>query len=433
MSKLHDLIEAGDKQAFLDAVAALPGDDTKAVNEVEGQNQDTVLHRAVQAGWHDVIPALVAAGADLAKKDFYEADALFTAVDLNQYDAARALLEAGAKPDTRKFMTGITALQLAIETQNLKMVELLLDAGADIAQRTPQGNGRNAFHYAATSSRDIMDVLLKHPGAADVVSDIADIDKKKQSALRIALEHGDRALVEKLIRYGVDVNEMDDNGETPLYYVIAHRKSREDALPLIRLLLESGADVAKAKNYWDETPLFPAVSTGFAEAVRLLLDLGLDAAQQSHLQQTPLHLAAEKWNANIINMLAANGADVNATDRWNRTPLHIAAKSNRLDVVKALLDLGADPFLKDKDRKTPRDYALAPYQQNVASLLSQKEAELEIRQYGYDIYQKKKKADAAAAKSENENKRDTGYSRYSPQRGGRFQNKHSSHRFGNRR
>ena len=27
----------------------------------------------------------------------------------------------------------------------------------------------------------------------------------------------------------------------------------------------------------------------------------------------------------------------------------------------------------------------------------------------------------------------TGYSRYSPQRGGRFQNKHSSHRFGNRR
>jgi len=161
-------------------------------------------------------------------------------------------------------------------------------------------------------------------------------------------------------------------------------------MPMVRLLLKRGADVDKLVNYWNETPLYPAVKESFTEAVKLLLDLGLSAKHRSQLQETPLHLAAEKWNEEIVKMLVTNGAEVDARNRIKRTPLHVAAHANRLKVVEALLEAGADPFLKDQNGKTPRDLAPAEFQRSVARALDRKEQEIEIKRDGYTAYWNRK-------------------------------------------
>lgn len=425
MSLLHDLINAGKKQELLDILRSSDTEELAAVvNAPFGEKEQTPLHAAVIAGWPDVIPALVRAGADTGKKNFYEDTPLYTAVEAGAYDSASALLQSGADANTRRFKHGITALQTAIEKKDVKLIQLLLDYGADASVKTPPDeHGLNAFHYAAKTGTQIMGMLL-HSGGAPGVHDFGRDGKKDVSALRIALGRSDRDMVEQLLDYGVDVNEMDDNGETPLYYLLAHRDTREQSLPLIHLLLHRGADLDKLRNFWDETPLFPAVRESFTEAASLLLSLGLDAKQKSHTGETPLHLAAEKWDVKIVRELIANGAELEAKNRNQRTPLHVAAHANRMKIVQALLDAGADPFAKDKNGKTPRDLAPAAFQQGVNNLLSRKEQEIEIKKEGYNNWwQRKATEDDAPARNPQNRPR-----HFRP----RAKN-HSSKHFGNRR
>jgi len=391
VSLLHALAAQGKKDEFLAALAEIPAPQLAAALNKPSENQEqvTVFHEVVRAGWADLVPRLVGMGADPRIKTFYEVDALYLAVARNDGPTAEALLQNGANVNSRRFDDQLTALQLAIEEKHPQMVELLLRHGADVALRTPPEKGENAYHYAARSSPAMMDMLLKHPGAA-AVHEIAETGGRSLSPLRLALVRADREMVEKLLDYGVNVNETDDNGETPLFYLLAHSPSREEAMPMLRLLVQRGADVEKARNFWDETPLFPAVKESFTEAVSLLLDRGLDAKHKSRLEVTPLHLAAEKWNVEVVRLLLRHGAEVDARNRIKRTPLHVAAHANRPKVVEALLEAGADPFAKDQNGKTPRDLAPAEFQREVFRLLDRKEQEIEIKRDGYSAYWNRK-------------------------------------------
>ena len=388
-SGLQALILSGQKDRLLDAFQNQREEVVAIINHQNKSDAKTALHLAVEAGWNDIIPLLINAGANTELKNGVDETPLFFAVDHGKFDGAQTLLQNGAHAETRKFNDGITALQVAIEEKDLPLIRLLLDYDASVATKTPPTDtGMNAFHYAAKTTPEIMSLLLEQPDAAAVHEIYVD-DKKRLSALRTALEHSDKAMVTLLLDYGVDVNEKDDNGETPLYYLLAHRDSRESTMPFVRLLIKRGADLDKVSNFWEETPLFPAVRASFTEAVDLLLSLGAEAKHTSYLQETPLHLAAENYDARIVKALISHGAELEAQNRLKRTPLHVAAHANRLDVVKELLDAGADPFAKDRDGKIPSDLAPAPYQQNVRRLLLQKEQEVEIKKYGYDMYSRR--------------------------------------------
>jgi ankyrin repeat protein len=276
-------------------------------------------------------------------------------------------LRNGMNPNGRLRDDEPTPIQMAIENKNLDLVKLFTAFGADLLARTPKETGRNAYHYAALSTPEIMTHLLQQPqreGAEAMYSE----KTKPLSCLRLALRAEDRKMTELLLDYGLSVNERDDNGETPLHFILGNRKSREAAMPLVRLLIERGADTgAKAWNFWDESPLFPAVRDQFTEAVQLLLDLGGNAAEKNHLGETLLQAAAETWDAKTVKLLIEHGAELESKNRIGRTALHIAAHMNRLDVVKTLLAAGADPFAKDQAGRTPDRLCPADFQKNVHS------------------------------------------------------------------
>lgn len=79
-----------------------------------------------------------------------------------------------------------------------------------------------------------------------------------------AVKRGDHAAVEAIVAGGVDLNEQDENGWTPLNWAAG----RGD-VEVLRLLLDKGADVLKVGRD-QRTPYMIALAASQREAARLL-------------------------------------------------------------------------------------------------------------------------------------------------------------------
>ena len=379
-SGLQVLIATNRKARVLEALQDQPEEIEQIINYQTPKSEKSALHYAVEAGWGADIKKLTDAGAALELQDKDGRTPLHCAVLKKDLGAVEALLAAGANINARIRVADETPLQLAIQAGDLAMVQLLVAHKASVTLRTPLGDGLNAYHMAASQTPEMMQALLQHEDR-EAAMEFCKIEKHTSSALRIALSHSDLPMVKMLLDYGVSVNEMDDNGETPLFHLLGHRDSREKSMKFMKLLIENGADIAKAENFWSETPLFAAARSGFHEAVELLLELGAKPDHRSHLDETPLHLAAETYDVKTVQMLIDAGAEIDARNRIGRTALHVAAHANRLDVVKALLAAGADPFAKDDKRKTPDELCLADFQKNTRREIEYKQMELEYTEH----------------------------------------------------
>jgi ankyrin repeat protein len=109
------------------------------------------------------------------------------------------------------------------------------------------------------------------------------------------------------------------------------------------------------------TPLLFAVRDGNAPMLRLLLELGADIQQPSGNHTSPLLIALLNGQVGIATELLARGANPNPADDYHRAPLFAAIELRNfnhekypflyddgrdpIDLIKALLQKGADPNL----------------------------------------------------------------------------------------
>jgi uncharacterized protein len=98
--------------------------------------------------------------------------------------------------------------------------------------------------------------------------------------LEYAIYWSPLAFVAELIRLGADVNYDDPAGFPPLIAALSSR--RPDMAEIVRLLLDSGADVEQ-RGINDWTPLHYAVAERDPEAVKMLLAHGADPAQRTRI------------------------------------------------------------------------------------------------------------------------------------------------------
>jgi ankyrin repeat protein len=212
-----------------------------------------------------------------------------------------------------------------------------------------------------------------------------------------------RTAIENFLALGVDPNEPEPDGTTPLMRAV-HGQMPNTA----QLLIDAGADVQKANSY-GVTALYIAARAGDSSATRMLLAAGADAnAALPTSGETVLMTAAKAGDPATVAALltggiegvsladlgearaaariaeaagysllpnpaiATNYADVNARDRWyGRTPLMIAAAEGHLDAVRLLIEAGSDLNLADAEGSTALSLARSYGHLDVAAVLEE--------------------------------------------------------------
>lgn len=158
-----------------------------------------------------------------------------------------------------------------------------------------------------------------------------------EGSLLDAVEVGDLARVEELVREGADINFRgnDPEGESPLMRAIASNQ-----LEMTAFLIALGADVNCVARISGMTPLMLAVGKPLIMAELLAHGADVKARSASRLieadqtgrkirrgGETALHLAAAANDVDAIHALIAAGAEVEARDETGQAPLDCALKT----------------------------------------------------------------------------------------------------------
>lgn len=161
------------------------------------------------------------------------------------------------------------------------------------------------------------------------------VQKKRNLALFLAAENGEKNICEFLLNLGVPINVKDRYDQTPL--ALAVIKNKEE---VVKFLVDRGADVDTRKRCGN-TPLLLSRS---ADVTLLLLQSGRLRSINSVNQDgfTALHLAAKRGDLEQVKAIVSHGANINARDRHEHTPLTWAAIESHKEIVKFLIDNGAD-------------------------------------------------------------------------------------------
>lgn len=235
---------------------------------------------------------------------------------------------------------GKTALHLAAQYGNKRVVKILLDHGADIeAHCEPFGTPLMILHRAGNTP-------LHWAAAGD------DTGGRQESVARLLLE------------CGANVNARSLRFRTPLQAAIMSTRTGNDATATIRMLLDKGALVnAFDSEGWG--PLHEAAYYGKSDIAQILLDHGANTEGRpsesdrayatnpnllpGHHVKTPLLLASSQWSEPLIRVLSKYHANLDAQMQNGDTLLHIAAIEGKRTIVPLLLELGANPNIKEFD------------------------------------------------------------------------------------
>ena len=182
------------------------------------------------------------------------------------------------------------------------------------------------------------------------------MDWFKRGKLVFSFKKNSEQGVNKVLNMGLDMNEKDMFGQTPLMGVVKYAKSAQ----MLHKVLEQ-CDV----NLPDEhgvTPLMLAAEYNTnAEIISELIYAGanVNAVNKVFYRNALMIAAAKNTNPDVIRILLASGVDVNAIDYKGKTALMRAAQHNpNPAVVTTLLNGGADKQRVSNSGKTAQEYAL---------------------------------------------------------------------------
>ena len=265
-------------------IAQLLLDSGAQVNSQAGFYNTTPLHGAAQNGSLELVKLLVSKGAKVNAVDKYFSRPLAKAVQADNLEIAKFLLEHGAD---KTINHSDTEFQTAIfKAQSAKMAQLLIANGANVSES----------------------------------------DKKGQSVLLHAVaNYLDFDLLKVLLQNGADINAQDKSGTTALLQAVRYPYERDDK-NCVQFLLENGAKANVANNQ-GETPLLVAEKL---EVLQALLAHGADVNAQNEDGQTALIHIARIYDpeGEKTKWLLEHGADVNIRDKKGKTALGYATANS---------------------------------------------------------------------------------------------------------
>ena len=187
---------------------------------------------------------------------------------------------------------------------------------------------------------------------------------------------GLRLTCERLLGQGHDVNSRDSLGHTPL-----HRAAIYGFVDIVRLLLDSMANIEAQSQDFGRNALQWAAWHGHEAIVKLLLERGAQIEAQDERKWTPLHLAASEGHEGVLNSLVGENLNMNGTDAYGATALYRAAEGGHEGSARLLLENGAQTDIKNDYAQTALHRAADLGHLAVCRLLLQRGAAYNIKDY----------------------------------------------------
>ena len=227
------------------------------------------------------------------ERDAVGMTALHWATYYNQVEMAKMLIDAGYELDVVDEFLGYTPLMYAIKNKNIAMVDLLINAGADVNK----GNEENFTPLMLASMWSF---------------------------------HPREAIVKRLLDAGAKTGKQDNSGWSALAYA-----STEYCPECVKLLLDAGEDV---NNHYEQgaIPLLVATQHCDEKTAEVLIKAGADISVRTKDKENPLILTGRSHctvDEDTIRVYIGNGIDVLAKDAYGYTIWDIAKE---------------DPYMTDK-------------------------------------------------------------------------------------
>ena len=337
---------------------------------------ETALMTCAKTGSADALAALLDHGANVdAREESHGQTALMWAAAQADPAAVRVLLAHGADVQARSDshllpvnlgdgnpfeqyvmqpQRGSTPLLFAARHGHIENARLLLDAGADVNEKAP--NGESALVLASFSGQGRLAAFLLERGADPEAADAG------YTVLHTAVLRGDPDLVKALCAYGADTNRRLVKGSrqqrnlnwyalpetlagaTPFWLAAKYAETG-----IMRSLAECGADPLLTPNE-GIPPLLAAAGDGWVtrSADRRGQGIGVDAARL-------LLSASERPTWEATQLALELGNDANATDPDGNTAMHEAVRLAFPTVVQLLVDHGGNLDLENEDGTSARD------------------------------------------------------------------------------
>ena len=205
---------------------------------------------------------------------------------------------------------GKTALMLACKIGHPMTAKVLLGAKADPMLREERGKGADGFssimHAALFGHVECVATVLRNAGqgldrAAQQVLHQALLrahNGNHFTALHLASLHGQRRVVQLLLRERTEVDSANAKGETPL-----HVSSKNGHAQVVCALLASGAAVDKVDNVGRTALHHCCFTAGGKDVADALMEVGAKVDLLDQDENTPLHLACMTGNHLTVDTL----------------------------------------------------------------------------------------------------------------------------------
>jgi ankyrin repeat protein len=148
-------------------------------------------------------------------------------------------------------------------------------------------------------------------------------------------------ILKLLLEAGADPAKANRHGYSPLHWAANMEEGNGASLEFMRLLIDHGAPVNPADQF-GETPFLTACGRGLMGVAKFLIDRGANVIAKKSKGQTALHALSNSncdpdIQVELAGVLLAHGADINAVNDSGLTPADHACRSGYAQLFQFLL------------------------------------------------------------------------------------------------
>ena len=340
MSLLHAAVISNN----LEALQFLLDENIIPIN-TQDKNKETSLHLSVKSGSTGTMTMLLKKGADNMIKNSDNNTPLHLLLQSDS-ESVEQLSEFLKHPVDISVngANGSSIFHAIVENDNIEALRLIarlqvLDTAKYFYNNTfclQNDFGMSAIHYASLrGAHKVLDFMLskaRESSDSHLKKVLCHLDKRLNTPLHIAVEHGHKGTVDILLKYKASPTAIEGNKLPPIHLACVQNK-----MDIAMAMVESfGVEVLLGLDSTGATPLHCCSKSVSEELFCFVVNNGSNLNAQDNNGNTPLHVSVVHGNAGRVEFLLAKGSDPTIQNKSGFNPFHLSILSRRREEFKAL-------------------------------------------------------------------------------------------------